>query len=188
MDSRHLKRIETVQQLYSSIFAPIPLEPYSEKTQKILSKQAEIDEKINEFAAKHSTEKIAKTDLSILRLGVYDLLHEVDIPPRVTINEAVDLAKEMGGDKSPGFINAVLGQIYTNYCPQPTEEEEKARKEAKDKKALEASIPKTTSEELTEADGAASPSDELEKSPPANHVPEDDSFAEETQTQLGEQV
>ncbi|KXK07225.1 MAG: hypothetical protein UZ21_OP11001001145 [Microgenomates bacterium OLB22] len=154
MDSRHLKRIETVQQLYSAIFAPIPLEPYSEKTQSILSKQTEIDEKINEFAAKHSTEKIAKTDLSILRLGVYDLLFEKDIPPKVTINEAVDLAKEMGGDKSPGFINAVLGQVYTKYCPQPTaEEEEKAKEEHIKKKESKEGAPekKDKAEEQTSA-------------------------------------
>jgi transcription antitermination factor NusB len=187
MDSRHLKRIETVQQLYSSIFAPVPLEPYSEKTQKVLAKQAEIDEKINEFAAKHSTEKIAKTDLSILRLGVYDLLHEADIPPRVTINEAVDLAKEMGGDKSPGFINAVLGQIYTNYCPQPTEEEEKARKDAKDKKAKELENQSAPTQPIEPTEVSPEP-DTIEQNSAKGPVPEDNSFEEETQTQLGEQV
>ena len=56
-----------------------------------------------------------------MRLSIYDLMIEKQVPPKVIINEAVELAKELGGDKSPGFINAVLGKVYENEYGEVTE-------------------------------------------------------------------
>ena len=58
-------------------------------------------------------DKISKIDLAVLRLSIYELAIEKKEPPRVIIDEAVELSKEYGNDKSPQFINGVLGTIYT---------------------------------------------------------------------------
>ena len=70
----------------------------------------EIDEKIIGAATNWSITRIAKVDLSILRLAIYELDY-TDIPVRVAVNEAVEIAKAFSTDKSPKFINGVLGSI-----------------------------------------------------------------------------
>ena len=52
-----------------------------------------------------------KVDLEILRLAVYEMLYDEDVPVSVAINEAVELAKKFGGDDSPSFINGILGKV-----------------------------------------------------------------------------
>jgi N utilization substance protein B len=54
---------------------------------------------------------MGKVDLTILRLAVYELRFDEDIPSKVAINEAVELAKKFGGDESPGFVNGVLAKL-----------------------------------------------------------------------------
>ena len=71
----------------------------------------EIDGEIGLYAKDWSIERIAKVDLSILRIAVYEILYETGIPVGATVNEAVELAKEFGGEKSAGFINGILGAI-----------------------------------------------------------------------------
>ncbi|MFS8159623.1 MAG: transcription antitermination factor NusB [Candidatus Roizmanbacteria bacterium] len=114
MDPRHKKRMEIVQELFASSYG-VPEEKVDETTTQILSQAKEIDLKIDEFATTHQSDKIAKVDLCILRLAVYELLYKKDVPVKVIINEAVDLAKEFAGEKSPGFVNAVLGGVYEKY-------------------------------------------------------------------------
>ena len=63
------------------------------------------------YAKDWSITRIAKVDLSILRIAVYELLYESNIPQGATVNEAVELAKLFGGDRSPGFVNGILGAI-----------------------------------------------------------------------------
>jgi len=72
----------------------------------------ELDQTIQPVAKQWPLEQIARIDRSILRLGVYELLHE-DIPPKVAINEAIELAKAFGSDNSSKFINGVLGTIHS---------------------------------------------------------------------------
>lgn len=71
----------------------------------------EIDAEISAHAHDWSIGRIAKVDLSILRVAVYELLYEPGIPVGATVNEAVELGKAFGGEKSAGFINGVLGAI-----------------------------------------------------------------------------
>ena len=71
----------------------------------------EIDREIETHAKDWSIQRIAKVDLSILRVAVYEILFETGIPVGASVNEAVELAKAFGGDKSPGFINGVLGAV-----------------------------------------------------------------------------
>ncbi len=70
-----------------------------------------IDEELNQTAKGWKTKRMAKTDLAILRLAVYELLYDDSIPSGVAISEAVELAKRYGGEESSSFINGILGAI-----------------------------------------------------------------------------
>jgi transcription antitermination protein NusB len=79
----------------------------------VLKQQADIDLKIQPIAPDWPIEQIARIDRNILRMGVYELLHQADVvPPKVAINEAVELAKAFGSDNSSKFVNGVLGTAY----------------------------------------------------------------------------
>ena len=76
----------------------------------VLKEQADIDAKIQPIAPDWPIEQIARVDRNILRLGIYELLHQADVvPPKVVINEAVELAKAFGSDNSSNFVNGFLG-------------------------------------------------------------------------------
>ena len=77
----------------------------------VLNSQKEIDELIDTNAKDWTIDRIAKMDLPILRVAVYEMKHREDIPVGVSINEAVELAKKYGSDDSARFINGILGQI-----------------------------------------------------------------------------
>lgn len=77
-------------------------------------RQQELDDLIRPVAPEWPLEQIARMDRIILRIGVYELLHDPSVPPKVAINEAVELAKAFGGDNSSKFINGVLGTILRN--------------------------------------------------------------------------
>lgn len=79
----------------------------------VLEKQNDLDEQIRPLAPEWPLEQIARVDRNILRLGLYELLYRGDhVPPKVAINEAVELAKAFGSDNSSKFINGVLGTAY----------------------------------------------------------------------------
>lgn len=71
----------------------------------------EIDKKISKYAANWQLERMAFVDRNIMRLGCFELLFREDIPPKVAINEAVELAKKYSGPESGKFVNAILDQI-----------------------------------------------------------------------------
>lgn len=72
----------------------------------------EIDTLITTFAPEWPLEQITIVDRNILRIGIYELIHNPEIPPKVAINEAIELAKSFGGDSSGKFVNGVLGAIF----------------------------------------------------------------------------
>lgn len=79
----------------------------------VVKEQADLDAKIQPIAPDWPIEQIARIDRTILRMGVYELLHQSEIvPPKVAINEAVELAKAFGSDNSSKFVNGVLGTAY----------------------------------------------------------------------------
>jgi N utilization substance protein B len=135
--NRHLGRIVALQTLYEYEFrtnsedttADIDeilgrnLERYESAIQDkgfvdvlvkgVLAEQADLDSKIQPIAPDWPIEQIARIDRTILRMGLYELLHLAEIvPPKVAINEAVELAKAFGSDNSSKFINGVLGTAY----------------------------------------------------------------------------
>lgn len=112
LDPRHKKRQDIVQLLFSYSFHKQKIN--NEKANKILENLNEIDEKITHIAPEFPIEKINKVDLAILRLAIYELQFEKETPPKVVVDEAIELAKEFGGDASPGFINGALGKLLKN--------------------------------------------------------------------------
>ena len=78
----------------------------------------EIDEQIKSFSEHWSFVRLAKTDRAILRLTCFELKYCAEIPVKVAINEAVELAKKYGTENSPSFINGVLDGIATKIAPQ----------------------------------------------------------------------
>jgi len=108
-DPRHLRRREAVKILFAETFTSQPNNP--ELVQKILNQKDKIDEMIKIAAPEWPIDKLNKIDLAILRLAVYELTEE-NTPPKVVIDEAVELAKEFGSEASSSFINGVLGTIY----------------------------------------------------------------------------
>jgi N utilization substance protein B len=88
----------------------------------VLKEQAGLDEKIAPIAPDWPIDQIARIDRNILRIGVYELLFQAEIvPPKVAINEAVELAKAFGSDNSSKFINGVLGTAYRTLVEETTD-------------------------------------------------------------------
>ena len=83
----------------------------SGKYGNVVAKLSEIDDLINERAKGWSTGRMGKVDLTIIRLAVYEICYDDDIPTGVAINEAVELAKKFGQDESAGFVNGVLAKF-----------------------------------------------------------------------------
>lgn len=133
MSNRHLARTIALQVLYQwdfnkedsnqvdetikkdlSEFAP----QFDDKgfienlVQGVLKNRKEIDDLIVEFAPEWPLEQITMVDRNVLRIGIYEMKFDSDIPEKVAINEAIELAKTFGGESSGKFVNGVLGSIY----------------------------------------------------------------------------
>lgn len=151
--NRHLGRIVTMQTLYefdfrgsneASLELPVILERnlnefrssiddttfVEELVAGVYDRQSDIDAVIAPAAPEWPVDQIAKIDKIILRIGVYELMMKRDVPPKVAINEAVELAKTFGGENSSKFINGVLGTIYRNSDFYEPEEESSVQKPA----------------------------------------------------------
>lgn len=151
--NRHLGRIVALQTLYEQDFRREVNDPgldledvlarniarYEETIEDkafienlvrgVAKKETELDDIIRPVAPEWPIEQIARMDRVILRIGVYELLFEDSVPPKVVINEAVELAKAFGGDNSSKFINGVLGTILRNQEAEKSKKPTKAKKE-----------------------------------------------------------
>lgn len=78
----------------------------------VAKNQPEIDGMIIKYAPEWPLDQITNVDRNVLRIGIYELKYDDDIPPKVAINEAIELAKIFGGESSGRFVNGVLGTIY----------------------------------------------------------------------------
>jgi N utilization substance protein B len=107
-DPRHKKRIEQMQKLFALSFRQ--QEPDTD-IDDIVAALPSIDEKIQKAAPEWPLPKIAHIDLAILRLATHELTVAKKEPPKVVIDEAVELAKAYGNDNSAKFVNGVLGSI-----------------------------------------------------------------------------
>lgn len=82
-----------------------------ERCENVLAHLEEIDGILNEYSHGWKTGRMSRVDLSALRLAVYEMKYEEDVPVGVAINEAVEIAKRFGGETSGSFVNGVLGKI-----------------------------------------------------------------------------
>lgn len=149
MASRHLSRTIALQALYEWDFNKLPepdLDKILEKTiQKfgagledtafvhtiingIKNNLEEINKLIEESAPEWPLEQITLIDRNILRVGIYELKYSDNIPPKVAINESIELAKKFGGESSGKFVNGVLGTIFKKMDPKKASEEKEDNK------------------------------------------------------------
>lgn len=108
MDSRHEKRQALLQKLFALGFEQTAVDPEVSPIQEHL---APIDDLIRRHATRYPLETIARVDLAILRLALFELCIEKKNPEKVVIDEAVTLAREFGNEKSYAFVNGVLGSV-----------------------------------------------------------------------------
>lgn len=134
--NRHLSRIIVMQTLFEMNFredASVDeilkrnLEEYQNKADEefvtktvrgIVSETEDLDNKIKLSAPEWPLDQIACVDKCTLELAIYELNNYKDIPHKVVINEAVELAKQFGGESSSKFVNGVLGTIYQELNPE----------------------------------------------------------------------
>jgi N utilization substance protein B len=133
MANRHLSRTVTIQALYEWDFrraddvmeiaqrgidafaTEVDIDFVRSVAQGVTKQYPALDTLIAQYAPEWPLEQIAVIDKTLLRAAVYELLYLVDTPPRVVINESVELAKSFGGENSAKFINGVLGTIYRTH-------------------------------------------------------------------------
>ncbi|MFH0956117.1 MAG: transcription antitermination factor NusB [Candidatus Falkowbacteria bacterium] len=82
----------------------------------VIKHEAEIDNYITKYATEWPLDQITIVDRNVLRIGVYELIFDQDIPSKVAINEAIEIAKTFGGESSGKFVNGVLGAIYKDVA------------------------------------------------------------------------
>lgn len=111
LDPRHKKREKIVEDLFKISFHK---QPIGNGAKQIIGNIDFLDEQIKKAAPQFPIDKINRTDLAILRLAVYELLIEKEQPPKVIIDEAIELSKEYGGETSPAFVNGALGNIIND--------------------------------------------------------------------------
>ncbi|MCI5899110.1 MAG: transcription antitermination factor NusB [Hominisplanchenecus sp.] len=108
------EELEQQEQLYAEELAGAKEKDRSyiqEKYERIKEKLPQIDELLGSVSKGWRTERMGKVELTLLRLAVYEMKYDDDIPVGVAINEAVELAKTFGGDGSPAFINGILAKL-----------------------------------------------------------------------------
>jgi len=100
----------------------------SDLVKGVIAQQPQLDEKIQPMAPDWPIDQIARIDRTILRMGLYELLELAQqVPPKVAINEAVELAKAFGSDNSSKFINGVLGTAYRTLVEGNSDDAEKPK-------------------------------------------------------------
>jgi len=141
MSNRHLARSVIMQILYQWDFRGMPtsaipaiieqnvsefaegleeknLEYIQVTVDKIIEKQKELDDIISKYAKNWPIEQITLIDRNILRIGLYELKYSDDVPDKVAINEAIELAKTYSGSSAGKFINGILGAYFADHAKQ----------------------------------------------------------------------
>jgi len=111
-DPRHKKREKAIQDLFSLTFRCD--KPKTDLGKQVFKSLPKIDAIIAKDAPEWPIAQINKIDLTILRLAIWELAIKAKEPPKVIIDEAIELGKAYGSENSPSFINGVLGTVYKN--------------------------------------------------------------------------
>ncbi|NQT49557.1 transcription antitermination factor NusB [Candidatus Kuenenbacteria bacterium] len=114
---------------------------FTEKiVQGVIKNLKEIDGFVEKYAPEWPIDQITIVDRNILRIGIYELIFDLNIPSKVAINEAIETAKAFGGESSGKFVNGVLGSIYKDIGPtEKSEDKEIEKKEPEEKKTAKGS-------------------------------------------------
>lgn len=156
----NLSELKEQEQLYLNEVEDITdqeKEYITDRVNKIIKVLPKIDTKIKDISEGWKIERVGKVELAILRLGIFEILFDDDIPTNVALNEAVELSKKFGGDTSHSFINGVLGKLVESKagldCTETAEDVEELTDEvATDVVATdEAVTDKVATDETTEA-------------------------------------
>lgn len=125
--------------------------PFIQQLVAGVTKQApELDATLQPVAPEWPIDQIARMDRLVLRIGLYELQNEADVPPKVVINEAVELAKAFGGDNSSKFINGVLGTLLRQQeADKPAAKAAKKPAVAKKAPAKKTPVKKPTAKKTT---------------------------------------
>ena len=155
MSNRHLARAIALQSLYEWDFHNGKPDPHAVMLRNldefapsldekdfalklvdgIKEHQEDIDATITKFAPDWPLPKITTVDRNVLRIGTYELKYDPQIPSKVAINEAIELAKTFGGESSGKFVNGVLGAVFRDLAAQGmSKEADKPREEKPEKK------------------------------------------------------
>ena len=86
----------------------------------VINNLTEVDKTIAEYATNWPVEQLSLVDRNILRIGIFEMKFNKEIPPKVAINEAIEIAKNYGGPSSGKFVNGVLGAIYNDIMKSKT--------------------------------------------------------------------
>ncbi|TSC52916.1 MAG: putative transcription termination factor [Parcubacteria group bacterium LiPW_72] len=121
------KKIQSVIQHNTKEFAPgiSDFDFVKKLVAGVIKNQEKIDALIEKHAPEWPLNQITTVDRNILRLGIFELKFDNDVPPKVAINEAIELGKAYGGPSSGKFINGVLGTIYRKMIEKGEVKEEK---------------------------------------------------------------
>ncbi len=95
----------------------------------VVDNKSAIDQLIIKYAPEWPLEQITMIDRNVLRIGIFEMSYDKDIPEKVAINEAIELAKTFGGESSGKFVNGVLGTIYKEMIKENPKEEVEEKKE-----------------------------------------------------------
>ena len=103
---------KAIDQFWKNFDYPEDLRDFSERIVEGVSQhREELDRLIGKHAKNWSLGRIDRVDRNIMRAAIFELAHCPDIPPKVAINEAIELSKKFGSEKSPSFINGILDKI-----------------------------------------------------------------------------
>ncbi len=106
---------ESIDLYWNNFEAPKDARGYSSRLiEGVCERRDEIDQLIASCSDNWAIARMSRVDRNILRLAVYELLYCDDVPPKVTLNEAIDLGKEFGNEHSGSFINGILDTLNTN--------------------------------------------------------------------------
>lgn len=123
---------EIIQYNYQAFAPEFHDHSFTDKLIKgVIDNNEKIDELIREFAPEWPLEQITNVDRNVLRIGVYELVFDPDVPSKVAINEAIEMAKAFGGESSGKFVNGVLGSIYKKIGPTEKKEDKENKTENK---------------------------------------------------------
>jgi len=151
MSNRHLARTIALQTLYQWDFSGREKKNIEETVKRnldnfapqfddkgfienlvtgVIKNQEKIDDLIIKYAPEWPIEQITMVDRNVLRIGIQEMKYDTDIPEKVAINEAIELAKTFGGESSGKFVNGVLGTIYKEILGDdaPDKDDKKEKK------------------------------------------------------------